>query len=147
MRDLRKQLKKLDACKEGMDWLADQEAATAWAACERGEWMLWVASRVGVDLKTLTLAKVRCARLVQHRMTYQRSLDALDVAERFAAGDATREELDRAAAAATDAWAEAAYSYSAYSAAAYSALRQCADICRSTIPFDLIIAGLKEQGE
>ena len=36
---------------------------------------------------------VWCARQVQHLMTDRRSLDALDVAERHAAGDATDEEL------------------------------------------------------
>jgi hypothetical protein len=39
---------------------------------------------------------VWCARQVQHLMTDRRSLDALDVAERHAAGDATDEELTTA---------------------------------------------------
>ena len=39
------------------------------------------------------LYAVWCARQVQHLMTDQRSLDALDVAERHANGDATDEEL------------------------------------------------------
>ena len=50
---------------------------------------------------------VWCARQVQHLMTDQRSLDALDVAERFANGEATEEELAAARAAAWGA-AEAA---------------------------------------
>ena len=44
---------------------------------------------------------VRCARRVQHLMTDERSIRALDVAERHARGAATDEEL---AAAGTDAW-------------------------------------------
>ena len=43
---------------------------------------------------------VWCARQVQHLMTDRRSLDALDVAERHAAGDATDQELSAAWAAA-----------------------------------------------
>jgi len=39
------------------------------------------------------LFAVWCARQVQHLMTDQRSINALDVAERFANGDATEEEL------------------------------------------------------
>ena len=42
------------------------------------------------------LYAVWCARQVQHLMTDQRSLDALDVAEKFANVQATEEELDAA---------------------------------------------------
>ena len=54
------------------------------------------------------LFAVWCARKVKHLMTDQRSADALDVAERFANGEATQAELDAAGAAAWDAaWATA----------------------------------------
>ena len=46
--------------------------------------------------KELRLYAVWCARQVQHLMADQRSLDALDVAERFANGEATQEELTNA---------------------------------------------------
>ena len=53
------------------------------------------------------LFAVWCARQVQHLMTDQRSVDALDVAERYANGEATVEELTSARAAARDAWDDA----------------------------------------
>ena len=119
---LRKKLLKINACGEGMEWLADQTAEDAWATCQRGDWMLWAGSRCGVDLQTITITKVKCARLVQHLMQDQRSLDALDVAEQFALGNATREQLAAAAADAANAAANAA-AYAAYAAAnaAYAA--------------------------
>ena len=46
------------------------------------------------------LYAVWCARQVEHLLTDRRSLDALEVAERFARGRATREELAAAWAAA-----------------------------------------------
>ena len=110
---LRKKLLKINACGEGMEWLADQTAEDAWATCQRGDWMLWAGSRCGVDLQTITITKVKCARLVQHLMQDQRSLDALDVAEQFALGNATREQLAAAAADAANAAAYAAYAASA----------------------------------
>ena len=111
---LRKKLLKINACGEGMEWLADQTAEDAWATCQRGDWMLWAGSRCGVDLQTITITKVKCARLVQHLMQDQRSLDALDVAEQFALGNATREQLAAAAADAANAAADdAAYAASA----------------------------------
>ncbi len=56
--------------------------------------------------KDWRLFAVWCARQVQHLMTDKRSLDALDVAERYANGQATDDELVAAGTAAGDAaWA------------------------------------------
>ena len=86
------------------------------------------------------LFAVWCARQVQHLMTDKRSIAALDVAERFANGEATQTELDAAwaaaraaagaavgeaawAAAAADAWAAArAAAWDAPRAAAWAAV-------------------------
>ena len=57
--------------------------------------------------KDWRLFAVWCARQVQHLMTDQRSLSALDVAERHAHGSATDDELAAAWAAAGAAWAAA----------------------------------------
>ena len=64
---------------------------------------LWCLRAVEYKDKELRLYAVWCARQVQHLMTDKRSLDALDVAERFAIGDATQKELDVAWSAARDA--------------------------------------------
>ncbi|MFU2067687.1 hypothetical protein ACLQ9R_01290 [Bordetella hinzii] len=70
---------------------------------------LWALRCVpGVD-RDARLFAVWCARQVEHLMTDQRSKDALDVAERFANGEATGEELDAAWAAARDAAGDAAW--------------------------------------
>jgi hypothetical protein len=78
---------------------------------------IWCLQAVdGVDSKARLFA-VACAREVQHLLTDPRSLNALDVAERFAKGFATTEEL----AAARDAAWNAAYTACAARAAAYTA--------------------------
>ena len=59
--------------------------------------------------KEWRLYAVWCARQVEHLMTDQRSRDALDVAEKFALGDASQEELAAARAAAWDAARDAAW--------------------------------------
>jgi hypothetical protein len=67
---------------------------------------VWAFTREGiVGDKTLRLFAVGCARKVQHLMEDQRSIDALDVAERYANGNATKDEL----AAAWEAAREAAW--------------------------------------
>jgi len=115
-------LEKLNACNEAIEYVKTQESAlSAWQNCERGDWMLWIAKRLNVDDKKLTLAKVMCAKQVEHLMKDQRSKDALVACLRYVNGEITREELNVAAAAAAYADAAAAYAYAdADAAAAYA---------------------------
>jgi hypothetical protein len=69
---------------------------------------LWCLRAVDGHEREMRLYAVECARSVQHLMTDKRSLDALDVAERFANGLATQAELAAAWAAARDAAWDAA---------------------------------------
>ena len=84
---------------------------------------LWCLRAVEGHDRELRLFAVWCARQVQHLMTDQRSLDALDVAERYANGQATYGELSVAWAAAGSAARDAAWAaaWSAAGAAAWSA--------------------------
>ena len=61
---------------------------------------LWCLRAVEGYDKEIRLYAVWCARQVQHLMVDPRSLKALDVSEAFANGQATKEELDAARAAA-----------------------------------------------
>ena len=69
---------------------------------------LWTLRAVKGRDKEIRLFAVWCARQVQHLMTDKRSINALDVAEKFANGEVIQEELAAAGAAARDAaWAAA----------------------------------------
>ena len=57
---------------------------------------LWACRTVPEHDREWRLFAVWCARQVQHLMTNQRSHDAINVAERFALGAATKNELDAA---------------------------------------------------
>ena len=81
---------------------------------------LWCLRAVTGHDKEIRLFAVWCARQVQHMMADQRSVNALDVAERFANGDATEEELNAARDAA------GAADWDAASAAAWDAARDAA---------------------
>jgi len=148
---------KLDACERAKEWVGDMTIEELVATCDRGDWGLWLAKKVDVDLRLRTLAKGHCANTVRHLMKDERSLNAVDVAIAFGEGKATREELDAAAyaaayaadAAAADAYAAAAAAYAAYAAAdaaiaaadAYAAAanrQQAADNCRQYIGEALI---------
>ena len=93
---------------------------------------LWCLRTMPEHNRVWRLYAVWCARQVQHLMTDQRSLDALDVAERHARGDVSDEEMDAAGdaarAAAGDAARAAAWAAAgdAARAAAWAAARDAA---------------------
>jgi len=82
---------------------------------------LWCLRAVEGHEREIRLYAVWCARQVQHLMTDQRSINALDVAERFANGEATHQGLVAAAA-----WAAAANAADAARAAGDAAARAAA---------------------
>ena len=152
MKTFKEYLKSVHACDAAIDWAGGKPVEQVVAECHRGDWLLWLAQKCGVELQPLTLAKAHCANTVRHLMKDKRSVKAVDVAIAFGEGKATREELD---AAATDAYADAsayyaavayAAAYYAANAAAYAAAAayadanrlQTADICRKYIG-DLIV--------
>ena len=108
-----------DACQEGREFARKYNTmAEVWDACQRPDWMLWMLSAIEapVNDKTERLFAVWCARNTPMRdgrttgalLTDPRSIAALEVAERFAHGNATAEELAAARAAAWDAAGDAA---------------------------------------
>ena len=138
-------LENLAACREAIEYVKTcKSAKDAWMNCDRGDWMLWLAKRLNVDDRKLTLTKATCANQVRHLMKDQRSLDALDACFRYANGEISRSALDiyDAADAAAAAYS-AAYSAAAYSAAAYTeSLRKSAGICREILT-DVVLKNYK----
>jgi len=84
-----------DACRSGREWaLANCESMQdAWDRL-KPEWLLWVATRLGVlTNKELRRTAVYCARRAEHFMTDASSKAAIAVAERHINDEATDEEL------------------------------------------------------
>ena len=103
---------------------------------------LWVLMRTDfVSEKLMRLFAVWSARQVQHLMKDLRSLAALDVAEKFATGAASPEELAAARDAAWDAGRDAAWD--AARAAAWAAARDAARAAQNKKLREMIIAGIE----
>ena len=63
-----------------------------------------------IDAPEVRLFAVRCVRQIQHLISDERSLNALDVSEAYAVGEATKDEISAAGYAAWDAaWDAAGY--------------------------------------
>lgn len=157
--DWRAPILALCPCREAVEWLATQtDAASAWANCTRGDWMLWLCGKLAGKhwsraRRRMVLAACECARLALPLVEAgeDRPRKALELAEKWVRGGWVSREQLRAAAdaayAAADAAPAAPAAAGAYSAAAaayyadaayYAAagatqariLAQCADIVR-----------------
>ena len=111
----------INACEEARLWAGDRTIEEVLRDSWRGDWLLWLAKKLDLPLNKLTLAKSRCAKTVIHLMKDQRSIDAVNVAEKFGLDECTLEELNSASSAASYAAAAAASSAASYAAAAADA--------------------------
>jgi hypothetical protein len=113
-----------DTCNEARSWLAENgitELSDAWNRCPSGSWLLWLCDTL--DLLSNRERRIIACRLVRETpiaggrkvwdlLTDERSRHAVAVAEMYADGSATDDELATAYADATGA-ARAAASYAA----------------------------------
>ena len=86
-------LRRIGACDPIYNWVAAQPDCTPavlWATCPRGDWLLWLAARVGVDRHVVVAACCACARTALRYVTDPRELrplSAIMIAEAWARGD------------------------------------------------------------
>jgi hypothetical protein len=124
-------LTKLGACREAQAFARTcPDLETAWNTCDRSDWMIWLLRRLKYDdAKVYRLYSCWCVRntplangrMVWDLLTDPRSRNAVVVAERFAVGEATADELREARNAATYADATTYADASATDAAATAA--------------------------
>ena len=85
-------------CSPARRWCkACKTPLAAWRACKNPKWMLWALRELGqIDDGSARLFGCWCCRKMWHLLTDERSRKAVEVAERFAKGRASRKELDAA---------------------------------------------------
>jgi hypothetical protein len=93
-------LRRNGACDGAVEWFRASgfAPAEAWDACERSDWLLWLAGRVGTPESTLRLCACDIAETVLKYVPAgeDRPRQAIEVARRYAIGEATDEELSTA---------------------------------------------------
>ena len=166
-------LRRLGACSDARAWAKDQVSfPAAWIACDRGDWLLWIAARVitdPADRMLVVLAACDCAEtaLVHVPADEERPRRCIETVRAWTRGEATIEQVREgrdaayaAAAAVAYAYADAAYA-AAYAAAdaayvyaaAYAAdaadaartahLKKLADIVRARVPLDVVLRAFR----
>ena len=130
----------MGACDEAANWTAKQPTPrAAWEKCVRGDWMIWLAVRAGVDRRLWARAACACAR--QSLRFVQQGEDrprlAIEARERWCDEPTeANEQASRSAAAAADAAAYAA------DGARSRSLRVSANRIRGVIPWKAVRAAL-----
>jgi hypothetical protein len=125
---LNQRLSRLHACAEAREWAKGYpDLPSAWAACPRADWMLWLAAKAigkpgSAAHRQLVLVACACARyaLPHVKAGEGRPVAAIEIAERWARrekGVTIEQVRAAAAAAAADAAYAAAAAYAAYAAA------------------------------
>ena len=123
---MKTEIEKYSPCQEALEFRQHFDSfEKAWEACPRGDWMLWIAKKVSVNKRELTLAKGYCAKTVIHLMKDKRSRDAVKAAIKY--GKGLSEDVELADAADAAAAYAAAYAAAAYAAAADAAAAAAAD--------------------
>jgi hypothetical protein len=145
---MKKILKALKACECALEWVEDRTIEQAVADCHRGDWLLWLADKLKIDKRKLSLATGMCANTVRHLMTNKGIIKAVDDAIAYGRGEIGDKEFNAVAAdvyAAYAATTAAAYAAAAHAAGyAYSDAarakneKQTADICREIIGQEII---------
>ena len=136
MKTFKELLIDINACEEARLWAEDKNIEEVLRDSYRGDWLLWLAKKLDLPFNKLTLAKARCAKTVIHLMKDQRSIYAVNVAEKFGLDECTLEELNNAYAAADAAYADAAYAYAAAADAAADAANAAAYAAYATYAAD-----------
>ena len=128
MKNFQELLIELNACGTAKEWAKDLTIEEVIKNSYRGDWLLWLAKKLHLPLNKLTLAKARCAKTVLHLMKDQRSINGVNIAERFGLDECTLEDLNLAKIEslegrknAADAAADATYAAADAAAAAYAA--------------------------
>ncbi len=129
----RDQLEKLYACSESLEWVGNKSFEEAWKTCKNPQWMLWFLTKTDLDLvDPLCDMAERVLDLVPEKCQLA-CIWAISAARRRASKD----ELDAAKAAATDAAYAVSYNLNfpvaaaAYAAEYYGAARTVS-LCASS---------------
>lgn len=133
MKTFKQLLVELCACREAREWAYDMTVEEVVEKCHKGDWLLWLAQKVGIGKRPLTLAIGHCSTLKLHIITDEKSKKTAEVAIAYGEGRATEEEFDIALNASNYSADENSYIAAHVFYTSEETQLQTADICRKYI--------------
>lgn len=94
MKKLQKLLKKYNAPKDFIDFTKEKSIDQVINECPRSDWILVLSAILNLPLTKIILARVLCAETFAHHIKDERSIKAIEIAKKFAVGEATKDELE-----------------------------------------------------
>lgn len=95
--DLLAHMRRLHACGDAIRWVESQDGSpyALWRRCDRGDWLLWLVARAGVDRRLVVLAACDCAEtaLVHVPAGEEQPRIAIEAARRWVRGEVSTEEM------------------------------------------------------
>ena len=91
-------IRKFHSCHLAIKWAkAYDDPCVAWERCDRGDWLLWISAKLGVDRRTIVLSACACARTALQYVPpgEDRPRLAIERAEAWCRGEATIEDVRR----------------------------------------------------
>jgi hypothetical protein len=87
MKTIRNLLKEFEACLEAMHWVKEKTIEEIVEKCDRGDWLFWLAKKINLPIKTLTLAGALCSKTVIHLIKEKCIIDAILIAEQLGSSE------------------------------------------------------------
>ena len=83
------------ACDPARQWVAVSEGTPErlWDTCQRGDWMLWLCARIGVDRKLVVLAACDCAETAPGHSEIPAAVECIRVTRAWCRGEAAIDEV------------------------------------------------------
>lgn len=94
---MKSKLIQLGVCRESIEWCGNRTPQQAYEECERGDWLLWMAIKCGVNQKIVALTACACADTVLYLTEGVLPCKVLKVVRKHLKGKATLSEVKKAA--------------------------------------------------
>jgi hypothetical protein len=83
MTPLKQKLKELNACDEAMWWVSDKTIEQAVNDCHRGDWLIWLGQKIGIDNYKLITTKEHCANISRYLRKEHEIMTAIELSSAY----------------------------------------------------------------
>lgn len=97
MRTFRELLIRLQPCSDGLDWVENKTIDQAIREVERGDWVIWLAYKLGLPQHNIKYAESQCLKTIETLFRDELSFQCMQVVERYGIiggkGDLNKSEI------------------------------------------------------